>query len=165
MAVNIIKTTGSGNTVPDHQRSDKSSQSGTLADIDTGSLIVPRFIYSKLSSLTDAKNLSKAKVMLEANEYDFFMMEMETLNATGEDFNGISAIDEYLGGLGVIEEYPFLKDVYNVEPWVTTLTQVEFRNVANTYTYIDNEVEVVVVDNIVAEIDGITYNVIHNTLL
>ena len=157
MAVNILKTTGSGNTIPTHHRSDKSSQNDTLADVDTGDLIVPRFIYSKLSSITDAKAISKAKVMLEANEYDFFMMEMEKFNATGEDLNNISIIDEYLGNLGVTEDYPFLKDVYSVEPWVTTLVQDEYRGVVDASRgYIDT---------MVTDIDGVKYNVIHNTLL
>ena len=128
-----------------------------MADIDTGDLIVPRFIYSKLSSLTDARLLSKAKVMLEANEYDFFMMEMEEFNATGVDVNNIAAIDAYLGGLGVLTNYPFLKDAYSVEPWVTTLIQDEFRNVADNSNG--------TIDNIVADIDGTVYNVVHNVTL
>ena len=157
MAVNIIKTTGSGNTIPTHHRSDKSSQDNVLADVDTGDLIIPRFIYSKLSNLVDARTIQKAEVMLESNEYALFMMQMEQYHITGENVNNIALIDEYLGDLGVLKDYPFLKDAYTVEGWVTTLEQEEFRNVVDTSNG--------TMDNIVTDVNGTMYNVIHRVPL
>ena len=156
MAVNIIKTTGATNTVPKHHRSDKSSQSNTLADVDTGDLIVPRFIYSRLSNFSDAKVISKPAIMSENNEYSFFLMELEEFYATGVDTNNIALIDEYLGNLGVSEEYPFLRDAYTVEPWVTIYAQEESRNVAALGEDI--------IYNVVVNVDGVKHNVIHNVL-
>ncbi len=157
MAVNIIEG-GSGNVIKVQQRSDKSAQRNVLSEKGEYDIIIPRFIYSKLGNLTNQKSITLEKMKLEKNEYQFFMMELNRLFETGEDIDNIVAMDKYLGELGVEVEYPYSDDTYSSPPIYEVEYQDPIRNVINRGSGFSGEDE-----NVVADINGVTYNVIHKT--
>ena len=137
----------------------KSQQTGRLAKDSTTSnndIQISRFIYQQFRSLT------KSKVILENYtdqvlplEFMRLLQDFDDIQQTGASTDAINKLDEYLGTLGVTADYHFSKDVINVEPWVSVLTQEPTRNVI----YNDNGV----IKNVITNIDGTDYNVVHLT--
>jgi len=147
MGVSIIEG-GSGNTVDSQERSDKSSQDNIFSEETEDGLIIPRFIYSKLSNYTDNKNITLVSVEEEFNEFSSFIMDMQRYSETLEDIDNISKLDEYLGSLGIDFNYPFQDDTYGNPLKLAEIPVSSYRNVVNGD------------DNIVVTIDTVTYNVI-----
>ena len=150
MAVNIIEG-GSATIKTPQQRSDKSAQINVFSEEGELGIIIPRFIYSKLGNHTANKTVTLENLEDESNEYELFMMDMERYSQTGEDLDNISALDNYLGSLGDGATYPFDDDTYDTTIW-NIEEQLPYRNVA-----IDEET------NVIIELSGIDYNVIHST--
>ncbi len=157
MAVNVTEG-GSGTVIKVQQRSDKSAQRNVLSEKGEYDIIIPRFIYSKLGNLTNQKSITVEEMKPENNEYQFFMMELNRLFESGEDIDNIIAMDKYLGELGMEVEYPYNDDTYSSPPWIDIEGQEPIRNVINRGSGIGGKDE-----NVVADINGITYNVIHKT--
>jgi len=63
--------------------------------------------------------------------------------------DGIVALDEYLGSLGVDIIYPYTKDITNIPAWLEIDSQTEYRVLVdlkdNTYLTKNNEREILVV--------------------
>jgi len=112
-------------------------------------LNIERVIYRKLSSLTDNKVIQDPADA--DSEYSRFLLHMNDIQADIGVEPSVMKLDEYLGELGVSKEYPFIDDVYGLDPWIEILDQEEFRNVVNLGT------------NIVYTKNGTTYNVVHRT--
>ena len=165
MAVEIIEGGSIGPGYTNQQRSDKSAQKGELGEAGQENVLMPRFIYSKLGNLTNHKTITVEDMSTEVNEYKFFMMEMERLkelydsgSPIPDDMKNIQALDEYLGSLGIDEIYPFSDDTYNTPPWLDAFTQAPYRNVISELEDINGNEQ-----NVITNIDGTNYNVIHRT--
>ena len=145
---------GSGRSKKVYQRSDRSAQDNVLAEEDNVGLVVPRFIYSKLSNFTNHKTISLVDMETEDNEYKFFMMELERFYNTSNDIDNIEALDEYLGSLGITTIYPFADDSYTAPSWIKLSEGLVDRNIVaivNGIAY-----------NIITTMSGTDYNVIHS---
>ena len=110
---------------------------------------VERAVYRKLSSLTDNKVIQEP--LGPDSEYERFLLHMNDIHNSIPVELPLDVFDEYLGKLGVTEEYPFKDDVYDSDPWLDLGIQDLTRNVVSVGT------------NIVYTISGTTYNVVHRT--
>jgi hypothetical protein len=108
-----------------------SSQEQTLSDsgsphVNKDELLIDRLVYKKLSSLTDNKVLETP--VSASDDFKRWLLDMNNLHlhkyypsltsGTPIPTPDIVALDEYLGTLGVTDEYPFKDDSYSVEPWI-----------------------------------------------
>ncbi len=164
MAVNITEG-GSGVTYKNQQRSDKSAQRGVMGEEGEDNVLMPRFIYSKLGNFTNQKSITLTDMETESNEYRFFMMEMERLNAMLEEeeippneYQNIINLDEYLGQLGVDIVYPFDDDGYSVAAWLSIDEPSEYRNVISKLTDANGKEQ-----NVITSVSSKNYNIIHRT--
>ena len=117
---------------------------------DSSDFGLDRVIYKKLSSLTDNKSLTAPTG--PDTEYDRFLIEMEKIHSGLEVTEAMTLLDNYLGTLGVTEEYPFSDDTYSSSEWISLGEQEAYRNVVSTAT-----------DNIIVDVLGVDYNIIHRT--
>ena len=117
-----------------------------LGDSDT--LGIDRNVYRKLSSLTDMKEITTPTSA--DTEFHRFLLEMDKLQAGLDVDSPIEVLNEYLGTLGVTTTYPFPNDTYDVEEWIDVTAHSEYRNVSADSG-----------DNVIADIDGVDYNVIN----
>jgi hypothetical protein len=159
MAVNIIEGGSPDKTYEAQSRSDKSVQRDIFGEKDENRLMVPRFIYSKLGNFSDAKNMTRADIETEKNEYKLFIKEMDDVDnlqrqglSIPANLDNIVEIDKYLGSLGTEKEYPFMDDAYFSEQWLDPNKLHKIRNVVD-YSSVE-------VKNVIAIINGITYNVV-----
>ncbi len=164
MAVNITEG-GSGIEYKNQQRSDKSTQRGVLGEDGENEVLMPRFIYSKLGNYTNQKTITIDDMETENNEYKFFIMQMQRLaemirrkEIPSKKYENIQKLDEYLGGLGTDEFYPFADDIYGMVPWLNVETKSEFRNVISKKRG-TNGIET----NVITSIAGEDYNIIHKS--
>ena len=132
----------------------RQTQSQDQIDKDDSRLIdtelgIERAVYRKLSSLTDNKVIQNPQG--PDSEYERFLLHMNDIEDNIPVSESMDKFDEYLGTLGVTDEYPFLDDVYGVEPWIDVPTQDETRNVVDKET------------NIIHTVGTTTYNVVHRT--
>ena len=121
------------------------------ARIHPGELGIERDIYRKLSSRTDNRTL----MVPEDNDSEWhrFLLTMNDINDGIAVSPEADMFDEYLGTLGLTDEYPFPDDKYISEQWIELGAQPPFRQVVDkrrTVVYTDPNT-------------SITYNVIHNT--
>ncbi len=121
----------------------------------TDELLLDRLIYRKIGSLTDNKGI----VTPASKDSDFhrWLLDMNDLHnykyypliATTQPTPDLTALDEYLGTLGVTEIYPFTEDTYKVKPWLTIEDQSTYRVLMdtsdNTYLTDTNGDEILVV--------------------
>ena len=137
------------------QELSQSSQPSIEPDV----LLLDRLIYRKIGSLTDNKLL----VTPDSADTDFhrWLLDMNNLHnkkyypLLSEDLPlptpDLVALDEYLGSLGVTEDYPFLDDTYNVLAWLKIDYEPDGRILIditdNTYLTDSNGTEILVVDN------------------
>ena len=120
--------------------------------VDTSTIVMSRGIYQNLRSLTKNKNIKQdwldGKIPLELQElYD----KLSTLGSNDPHPKDLTVVtlDQYLGGLGVINSYPYMKDRISIKPWIAYKDQKETRVVIGTQGSI---------------IDRATgYNVVHKT--
>jgi len=119
------------------------------ARVKGNELGVERAIYRQLSSLTDNK------VIVDPTgpdtEYDRFLLHMNEIQKGIQVSAFVDQFDEYLGTLGVTNDYPFPDDTYWIDSWIDIPKQEQFRNV------VDNN------SNVIADVNGTVYNVTHNT--
>ena len=118
-----------------------------------------RTFYQYLGSLVKAKTLvedyNNNKLPLE---YRRFLDDMNTLYlkknypVLGVDLKvkpGIEKLDEYLGSLGLMEDYPYSKDAVNIPAWLQIDSQPEYRVLVdmadNTYLTTNNNTELLAV--------------------
>lgn len=114
-----------------------------------------RLVYQQLRSLAKNKTIS--------SDYDNGLLPKAFINLV-EEFekkhqgesvdDSINKLDEYLGSLGLTEEYPFSKDRVNIAQWATSGGGSSTRNVISAA---DSG------DNVIITVDGIDYNVVHNS--
>ncbi len=120
---------------------------------------ISRIVYQGLRSL--AKN----KIILD--DYDNGKLPKELMdlydkfaaltNGTNTEIE-IETLDEYLGGLGKIQEYHYKKDIISIPPWIDVKEPSEYRNVITHLTDINGNEQ-----NVIASISGQDYNIIHRT--
>ena len=133
----------------------RSQETSKLASIgEDTSVKVSRIVYQGLRSLVQNKHI--------LDDYNNGLIPKE-LVALYEDFskinNGetvdieIQKLDEYLGSLGVNQDYVYFKDTIYIEPWISASSQFFSRNVIDDSTGTTN--------NVIDRNTG--YNVIHNT--
>jgi len=133
----------------------RSQETSKLASIgEDAEVKVSRIVYQGLRSLVQNKHI--------LDDYNNGLIPKE-LVALYEDFNKmlngetvdveIQKLDEYLGSLGIDQDYAYLKDTIYVEPWIEYIDQLPSRNVVDDSTGI--------VNNVIDRTTG--YNVIHNT--
>jgi len=114
----------------------KITKKDTTLDSDSN-VVLARSIYQNLGSL-----IKNTTILDDYNndrlpqEYKRFLDEMNDLfiklnyPELGKDIvvkEGIAETDEYLGDLGVIQEYFYSKDAVDIPAWVTTDSQSEYR--------------------------------------
>jgi hypothetical protein len=125
----------------EEQKLDQSS----IPSIGNDQLSLDRLVYRKLGSLTDNKVITRP----ESADTDFhrFLLDMNNLHKYKyykdivSDYKlptpDIIALDEYLGTLGVTENYPFISDRQDIPAWFDYEepheVRVLFDNSDNTY--------------------------------
>ena len=124
----------------------------------TSSINMSRLTYQNLGSLVKNKQLTSLynagelpgeyiRVLDELNNL-FLKMNYPLLHGGLVIADGIVELDEYLGSLGISEEYPYSKDAIDISPWVTIEAQTEYRILVdesdNTYLTTSNGAEVLV---------------------
>ena len=134
--------------------SDPKDGSGTGGKLD-----MSRLTYQALSSLVQNKKLLE---LYDNNrlplEYRRVLDELNDLylrnnyGSSGANIvikDGIIALDEYLGTLGIGIDYPYSKDATNVDEWIYNSVQTEYRILVdgsdNTYLTTNNGTEVLVI--------------------
>lgn len=101
---------------------------------DADKLKLSRILYQKLGSLTKNRELTRDDT--NTTEFDRLINLLDDYSATVEDpsfkLNDtvISEIDEYLGVLGITEEYPYRKDSQFIPLWVDIESQDSERPLA-----------------------------------
>lgn len=115
MAVKIVSLTNS------------SHPTGELGKDTATKLLIDRFIYQRLGSLEQNKTiLEDYNAGRLPKEFQQFLYDLENRLIDPD----ISAIDEYLGQLGITEEWQYSKDVVSIPAWTTPYTQSEIRQLA-----------------------------------
>ncbi len=124
-----------------------------------GTLDMSRLTYQALGSLVQNKKilelyendrlpLEYRRVLDELNEL-YLRDNYGILGAGIIVKDGIVALDEYLGTLGLGIDYPYSKDAVNVDAWLEVESQTEYRILVdsrdNTYLTTSNGAEVLVV--------------------
>ena len=111
-----------------------------------------REIYKKLGNRTFCKTLTVDSANTSFNR---FMLDLVAYDETGIATPEIVAMDDYLGSLGLSEDYPFIDDKYETPGFtVENNKQSPIRNVIS-----DN-----IIDDNVIYFDGLdTYNVVYHT--
>ena len=173
MAVNIIEGDIPVIEQKTVSRYDRNAQTQEFSDEVLNDSKISRVIYAKLSNIEDMKNISDGSFLQEDivpekseeraiyvqdrhNEFSEFMMQLSDLYSTGENKNNILKIDEYFGSLGIYNEYPFIDDTYSGK-----IIDIEEQNPTRNVIYIDdNNIKY----NVIANINGTLYNVIHSTI-
>lgn len=107
----------------DYKNSGKAEQE---LKVDDNELMLDRLIYRRIGSLTDNKTLFTPAD--NDTEFNRWLLDMNNLHNKKnypllaadlpEPTPDLIALDEYLGMLGVEEEYPFDSDTYYVESWI-----------------------------------------------
>ena len=133
----------------------RSQETGNLTSVGSDDKVrVSRSVYQGLRSLAKNKTIS--------DDYTNGKLPIELVDLY-EKFNQINSgetidieihkLDEYLGSLGISQDYEYTKDTLYIEPWVEYTDQLPSRNVVDDSTG--------TVNNIIDRATG--YNVIHNT--
>ena len=114
----------------------KITKKDTTLDSDSN-VVLARSIYQNLGSL-----IKNTTILDDYNngrlpqEYKRFLDEMNDLfiklnyPELGKDIvvkEGIAETDEYLGDLGIIQEYFYSKDTVNIPAWLAIDSQTEYR--------------------------------------
>ena len=107
----------------------KSQLSTTHGELTDGKLLFPRSIYQRLGSLTHCMRIvedyENDRLPIEFKK---FLDDMNEVNKIiGVPTESIKAIDEYLGDLGDLEEYPYSKDSREIPQWLISVTENEYR--------------------------------------
>lgn len=133
----------------------KSQETEELGKEKSNVLTFSRSIYQRLRSLAANKHiLIDYQTDLLPKEFEDFCDKLNT------DDPDIHKADEYLGSLGITEDYYYSKDRINIEPWLTHTAQDSQRNIVvrefkqKPYGNINN---------IIDRASGL--NVVHNTTL
>jgi hypothetical protein len=141
MAVRVVLTNKS-------QPEEGLSKFKTQPSIDE-TILMSREVYQYLRSRAKGKTLSLSNVPTElALLFDEFTKIQRGLPVSAE----IRKLDEYLGTLGLTEEYYYVKDIIDIDQWLDVKAQDPIRNVAS------DGLNVIYTDKL-----GITYNVVHST--
>lgn len=115
MAVKIISLTNS------------SHPTGELGKDTATKLLIDRFIYQRLGSLEQNKTiLEDYNAGRLPKEFQQFLYDLENRLIDPD----ISAVDIYLGQLGITEEWQYSKDVVNIPPWTNAFESSEVRQLA-----------------------------------
>ncbi len=133
----------------------RSQETGNLSKIGTdGSVRVNRIVYQGLRSLAKNKTISADYTAgLIPRELVELYEEFSKINDGDSSNTEMVKLSEYLGLLGIEQEYEYKKDRIGVAPWIEYTDQLSTRNVvAGNLTPPDN-----VIDRATG------YNVIHNT--
>ncbi len=124
-----------------------------------GTLDMSRLTYQSLGSLVQNKKLLELyndnrlpleyrRVLDELNDL-YLKNNYGSLGAHIIVEDGIIALDEYLGTLGIGIDYPYSKDAANIDAWIDIASQTEYRILVdsrdNTYLTTNNGTEVLVV--------------------
>lgn len=116
MAVKIVSLTNS------------SHPSGELGKDTATKLLIDRFIYQRLGSLEQNKTiLDDYNAGRLPKEFQQFLEDLED-RLNDPDIN---AIDEYLGDLGITEEWQYSKDVVDIPAWTNAYEQSAIRQLVN----------------------------------
>jgi hypothetical protein len=119
-------------------------------------VLMSREVYQYLRSLAKNKVLvdTETSGKLPVELVDLF--DEFTKIQYGEEVSAaVKKMDEYLGHLGLTEDYYYTKDIIDIDPWIHYTEQEPIRNVV----YDDNGL----VYNVTYVDKGITYNVVHDT--
>jgi len=125
----------------------KISKSDTTLTTDDQSVVVSRSIYQNLGSLLKNKTLTDSYENGPIpDEYKKFLDQMDDLflklnyPALAVDIvvdPAIEEVDEYLGELGILQDYFYEKDTVNIPQWLDTLdiepVRVLYDESDNTY--------------------------------
>ncbi len=124
--------------------------------LDTDELQLDRLVYRKMGSRTD--NRSIVTPLSADSDFHRWLLDMNNLydyKYYPTMYSGpiptpdITALDEYLGSLGLIEEYPFKEDTFELDEWVNIHSQPEYRYLVDesdkTFLTDSNSTEVLVV--------------------
>lgn len=97
----------------------------TLND-DNTILGMDRSIYTNLADRTANRTLT---LPTEINSpFDRWLTQMQIASDPAAIVPpDIAIIDEYLGTLGVTDEYPYFEDRFSIEPWIDVGSQELFR--------------------------------------
>lgn len=119
------------------------NSSSTFARIEADTPIedklkLSRVLYQHLGSLV--KNRELTQDITNPNEFNRLLNLLNEYAETitdptfQENDTVISEIDEYLGSLGVTEDYPYAKDAQSIPLWVDSTSQEPTRDL---YVYVD----------------------------
>ena len=137
----------------------KSQQTRELTNNSTilgNDIHMSRFVYQYFRSLAKGKTISyDYQNRLIPKEMVSVLDKLSDLHEGIEVEDNIHKLDEYLGSLGVDEEYFFSKDVIQIEDWSKYIDQNPTRNVLDDLNSIEQ--------NVIANIDGTDYNVSYET--
>jgi len=135
----------------------KAQRTTNLAtEVPNEPLRMDRIVYQGLRSLTKNKHIpqSVADDQIPSELMELFTeFDKMSMGETVPEY--VKRIDEYLGSLGVFEEYHYEKDIVDIPPRVTVFSQSPNRNVVTGNK--NNK------QNIVFQHGGTIYNVIHKT--
>ena len=141
MAVKVVLTNKSQQT---HALTTPSTASDN--DVQMG-----RTVYQYLRSLVRNKGiLDDYNNDRLPREFKNFLDSLDKKMQGEEVSDALNNLDEYLGSLGIESIYSFSKDMVNVEAWLDCMGQDNIRNVVTDES-----------ENVVVDVAGTTYNVIH----
>ena len=108
----------------DYSQGSIQSQEARLKDNEVG---LDRTVYANISSLTDNKSIVTPDD--DDTPYHRWLLAMNEYQDTGIITPELQRLDEYLGELGVTEDYQYNDDTYNIEAWIAPIQQEPTRNV------------------------------------
>ena len=112
-----------------------SASEGNAIELSGVSVEFAKGIYERISNITDNKTLTTPTDT--KNQFEQWLLDMNNLynkkyypELTAdlpEPSDAIVSFDEYLGGLGLKENYPYTANTYSSEPWISTIEQTEMN--------------------------------------
>lgn len=131
------------------RRRDYGGSAAENVETTQDTLSLAREIYQGLSDVQRMKSLTRpTEIRTEFDKFITMMDDYSLGNITPSEAE--IAINEYLGSLGLTEEYPFIQDTFVADNWMDPEAQDAIRNVSlldenldPTDNIVDNEDNVV----------------------
>lgn len=96
---------------------------------DNVDVALDQVIYARLSNRTENRTLVQPTT--NDSKFDRFLVDMNDIHRGISTSSEIQVVDNYLGGFGIDEKYPFQDDKYSVAPWIEIGEQNPIRNVVS----------------------------------
>ena len=133
----------------------KSQQTNKLVKISStpnNDIQISRLVYQQFRSLIKNKTiLDDFNNNRIPQEFKNILINLNSLLLDEDVSEEIIKLDAYLGGLGLDYNYHFKKDIIDIELWVEPQYTARTRNVIDRTN----------LDNVIVDIDGTVYNVVH----